>query len=206
VEARLGFLGYAPSMSVRWSASNLTTPGGQILIALPATGALTGAIVCGVALFGVAASERDAWLAAGLGAVVVFGAITALVVARTRGVAALAWDGGALRLTVRSPGRAEVSYVGPLRCEHGYVWSSVHAGRGNIRQLQLELAILDEHGRCVLFLRELLGAIYEPPPGWPQRAIAVHGAEHVLTNSFGRIDLDRLADALRPAREARSAP
>lgn len=186
------------SGNVRWSASNLTTPGGQQATAIPAALALTGLVTIGVAFFAGGPpgdASQTVLLEIGGALVVLFGVITVVVARRTAAHVSLAWDGQALRLDVQPPGRPAVSYVGPFHEQHGFVRSAVHTGRGSIPQLTLEVAILDANGRCVLLLRELLGAVYDPPPGWQDRPLAVR-TEHVFTNSLGRTNLDRLVAAL----------
>jgi hypothetical protein len=185
-------------MNVRWSATNLTTPGGQTALVIPASLALVGLVTVGVAYFAGDAEDAGSrlLLQGGLGVFLVFGVITAMVAQRTRATVTLGWDGEQLRLAVKPPGKPVVVYGGPFREEHCFVRSAVHTGRGSIPQLVLMLAIFDEKGRCVLVLRELLGAIYDPPPGWAQSAISASKAHHVLVNSLGRTNLDELASAL----------
>lgn len=187
-------------MNLRWSASNLTTPGGQTALALPGALALTGLVTAVVVFFTAQDDERAFGLGIGLGlgGFVLFAAVTALVAVRTRARVALGWTGDALRLDVTPPGKPTVSYAGPFRVEVGYVRDSVATGRGgSLPQLTLLVAVKEAaSGRCVLYLRELLGAIYEPPAGWPARMVVVAGSEHVLVNSIGRTHLDELAKAL----------
>lgn len=186
-------------MSVRWSASNLTTPGGQTAIALPAALALTGLVTVVVAYFAGSADDAGSVLLAeiGAGAFVLFGLVTAWVASRTRAKVTLQWNGDALQLDVEPPRKPRATYVGPFREEHGYVREAVHTGRASIPQLVLVLAVFEtKSGRCVLLLRELLGAAYDPPPGWVERTVVVRGAEHVLVNSIGRLELEQLAKAL----------
>lgn len=186
-------------MNVRWRASNLTTPGGQALLAVPAALALVGLVMVGVVLFAGPSSDESRTLGVelGLGTFALFAAITWLVAMRTRATVVLGWTGEALRLDVTPPGKATISYVGPFRVERGFVREAVHTGRGSLPQLVLELAVFEARGgRCVLFLRELLGAIYQPPPGWEARLVSARGAAHVLVNSLGRTNVDALERAL----------
>lgn len=185
-------------MNVRWSATNLTTPGGQSAIAIPAALALTGLVTIAVAYFSGSPDDSGTTmlLEIGAGVTALFGVITVLVFQRSRASATLGWDGEKLRLEVRAPGKPLAVYTGPFREEHGFEWGAVSTGHGSIRQLTLTVAVFDGADRCVLVLRELLGAIYQPPAGWMQRMVVVSRPEHVLTNSIGRTNLDALAAAI----------
>ena len=190
-------------MNVRWEASNLTTLGGSHLMAMLLAVSLMGGVTSGVIFFtgdGDAEGERlVAWI--GIAVLVVFGALGYLAAQRARARIRVGWDGDAVCLEIRGP-RGEATLRGPFRVDRGWVREAIATGRGSVRNTVVMIAIEDEAGRTVLYLREQLGAIYSPPPGWPQRmVIARTPCQHVYTNSLGTLDLAKLAEAIAPTRE-----
>lgn len=184
-------------MNVRWEATNLTTPGGSTVLGLWIALALIGAVVAGVtAVMGDRAPD-GADVAAVIAAIamVVFGALAWLSFQRSRASVRVGWDGDALRLEIRGPHGA-ITHRGPFKIARGWMRDVIHTGHGTMPMKVVMLAVLDREGNALVYLREQLGAIHSVPVGWPERTVRVESCEHVYTNALGRIELDRLAEAL----------
>lgn len=184
-------------MKVRWEATNLTTIGGSTVMGLLIGVALIGGVVAGVTLAMGDRAPRGADVAAyvGLGVMIVSGVLAWLSFQRSRAKVRVGWNGDAVVMEIEGPHGA-ASHTGPFKVARGWMREAIATGHGSVPTKVVMCAVLAPDGRALLYLREQLGAIHSVPTGWPERIVRVQSCEHVYTSSLGRLELDRLVDAL----------
>lgn len=184
-------------MNVRWEASNLTTLGGSTVMGILIGIAMIGAVIAGVTFFMGERAPDGVWIAAyaGLGAAVLFGVLAWLSYQRSRARVRVGWSGEALVMEIEGP-QGSARYTGPFKVARGWMRDVIATGHGTVPMKVVMCAVLAPDGRALLYLREQLGAIHSVPYGWPERIVRVASCEHLYTNSLGRLELDRLVEAL----------